>query len=418
VLTTSDAVAECPGCGALQTLADLSPPALYECGRCGATLLQSRSRSVVFCATCAAFGLALFAFALALPAAHVWMPGGRQAIGYLPMGPERLRAEGAWELAVAVGLTLFVWPLFKFATVLAMAAGVWLGKTPGLLKRAFGFVARNGEWAMLDVFLLGAMIALFRLRAWMVVAYGPALFALGGAALCSLGIDAALDRAAFWRRVPVPRRAAEGPPGAPLIGCEACGLVARRAEGSRCARCDSRLHARKRASVTRTAALTLTAALLAIPANVLPVLTVTKLGRGGPSTILGGTVELAHAGIWGLAIIVFLASIVVPVVKVAGLSVLLVTTARGSRAHLVLRTRIFRVIAVIGRWSMVDVFATMTLVMLAHFGWLGTVVAEPGAIAFAGVVFVTMLASNAFDPRLMWDRAGMNARPPALGGAS
>jgi paraquat-inducible protein A len=370
---------------------------------------------VLFCATCAAFGLALFALALVLPTARVALPGGRLAIGYLPMGPERLRADGAWELALAVGLTLFACPLFKFVTVLAMATGVWLGKTPGPLKRAFGFIGQHAEWAMLDVFLLGAMIALFRLRAWMAVAYGPALFALGGAALCSIGIDAALDRAAFWRRVTIEPRADEAAPGTAAIGCEACGLVTRAEEGSRCPRCERPLHARKRASATRAWALTVTAALLAIPANVLPVLTVTKLGRGGPSTILGGTVELAHAGIWGLAIIVFLASIVVPVVKVAGLSVLLVSTARRSRAHLVLRTRTFRLIALIGRWSMVDVFATMTLVMLARFGWLGRVTAEPGAIAFCGVVFVTMLASHAFDPRLMWDAAGMNASPAPLG---
>jgi paraquat-inducible protein A len=381
-------------------------------------LLQSRHRSVLFCATCAAFGLALFALALAFPTAHVWMPGGRQAIGYLPMGPAKLHADGAWELALAVGLTLFVWPLSKFVIVLAMAVGVRVGKTPRLLRRAFGFIAQNPEWAMLDVFLLGTMIALFRLRAWMVVAYGPALFALGGAALCSIGIDAALDRAAFWRGVPLVAPAGGAAPGPVAIGCEACGLVTRAAEGARCPRCECPLHARKRGSVTRTWALTVTAALLAIPANLLPVLTITKLGRGGPSTILGGTIELARAGIWGLAIIVFVASIIVPVVKVAGLSVLLVTTARRSRGHLVLRTRAFRLIALIGRWSMVDIFATMTLVMLARFGWLGRVVAEPGAIAFCGVVFLTMLASNAFDPRLMWDAAGMNAKPAALGAAS
>ena len=104
-----------------------------------------------------------------------------------------------------------------------------------------------------------------------------------------------------------------------------------------------------------------------------------------------------------------------PFVKLTGLSVLLVSTARGSASRLMLRTRAFRVIALIGRWSMVDVFATMTLVMLARFGWLGNVLPRLGASAFCAVVFLTMLASEAFDPRLMWDAAGMNARRPVPG---
>jgi len=418
VQTVRDAVMECPGCGALQTLAEIEPPVQLSCGRCGATLRQARRRSVLFCATAAATGLALFGLAFLFPTARVWMRGGRLAVSYLVTGPESLRGAGAWELALAVSVTLFAWPLFKFVSVLAMAVSVSLGRTPRPLKAAFAFVTQNAEWAMIDVFLLGALIALFRLQAWMRVTYGPALFALGGAALCSLAIDAALDRAAFWRSVALAERPRESAADASDIGCESCGLVSRALDGERCPRCERALHTRKRASVGRTWALTLTAALLAIPANVLPVLTITKLGRGGPSTILGGTFELARAGIWGLAVVVFVASVLVPVVKVAGLSLLLVSTARRSSAHLPLRTRAYRLIALIGRWSMVDIFATMTLVAIARFGWLGNVMPEPGAIAFCGVVVLTMLASDAFDPRLMWDAAGMNARQAALGSRS
>jgi len=165
------------------------------------------------------------------------------------------------------------------------------------------------------------------------------------------------------------------------------------------------------AGTSRTWALVATASLLVIPANVLPVMTITKLGRGGPSTILGGTLELVRLGFWGLAAIVFVASILVPIVKLAGLSVLLVSVARRSRARLLLRTRLFRVIARIGRWSMIDVFATMTLVTMARFGWLGSVRPEPGATAFGAVVVFTMLASESFDPRAMWDAAGLNTAP-------
>jgi paraquat-inducible protein A len=154
--------------------------------------------------------------------------------------------------------------------------------------------------------------------------------------------------------------------------------------------------------------LIIAAALVAVPANVLPVMTITKLGRGGPSTIFGGTLELTRLGLWGLALLVFVASILVPLVKLGSLSVLLVLTARHSRAQLVNRTRLFRVVALIGRWSMMDIFATMTLVTLARFGWLGNVLPGLGASAFCGVVVLTLFASESFDPRLMWDAAGEN----------
>jgi paraquat-inducible protein A len=289
---------------------------------------------------------------------------------------------------------------------------------PNLLRRAFAALPTLSQWAMVEVFLLGAMIALFRLRDWMLVDYGPALFALSGAALCSIGIDAAVDRAAFWSAVPL--RAAssttpnEGSPldaeraDALLIGCHGCDLLVRAREGNACPRCCSTLHARKPDSARRTWALLGTAALLAVPANVWPVMTITQLGRGGPSTILGGSLELTEAGFWGLAALVFVASVLVPLVKLGALSFLLVSARRKSTNRLVLRTRLFRVVALIGRWSMLDIFATMMLVTLARFGWLGNVRPEAGATAFCGVVVLTMLASEAFDPRLMWDAAGHN----------
>ncbi len=414
VMTTLGACGECTDCGLLQRLPEIDAVALITCARCGATLRQARRWSVVLSGLCAGLGLVLFALALLFPLASVWMSGGRFATSDLWMGPEHLRAQGAWVLALAVFATLLVLPAFKLTVVLAMSIGVCVGATPRWLKVGFTFVPLASEWAMLDVFLLGAMIALFRLEAWMLVTFGPALFALGGAALCSIGVDAAFDEAAFWERVKRrPHVSAQGTD-AGVIGCRHCGLVARGDEGERCARCERALIRRKPDSVQRTWALVGAATLLAIPANVLPVMTIVKLGRGGPSTILGGTVELAQAGLWGLATIVFVASILVPVVKLTGLSVLLVTTQRRSSLRLTLRTRLYRLIALIGRWSMVDVFATMMLVTLARFGWLGRVLPDAGASAFCAVVVLTMFASESFEPRLMWDAAGMNRKPLAL----
>lgn len=343
------------------------------------------------------------------------MQGGRFATSDLFTGPERLRQTGAWELAVAVIVTLLVVPLAKLATVLTMAIGVSVDRVPRWLRRCFAALPLLSDWAMVEVFLLGSLIALFRLRGWMFVSFGPALLALGGAALCSIGVDASLDRSSFWRRVPLSNQTSISSKSAPWVGCHGCGLVAHSLEGAPCRRCARPVHARKHNSMVRTWSLIASAALLAIPANVLPVMTITKLGRGGPSTIFGGTEELAKVGLWGLALLVFVASILIPLIKLGSLSVLVVLTLRGSSAQLVLRTRLFRFVALIGRWSMMDIFATMTLVALARFGWLGNVLPDLGASAFCGVVVLTLLASESFDPRLMWDAAGQNSARLASG---
>ncbi len=414
----ADVLSECHDCGLVQRLPDASVAAVVLCERCGARLRQVRHNSVVLSAACAAAGLGLFALAFVLPTASVWMQGGRFATSDLVNGPERLSQNGAWALALAVVITLLILPFAKLSTVLAMSLALRFGRVPRWLKACFTALPVFTEWAMVDVFLLGAIIALFRLRAWMLVAFGPALFALGGAAVCSVAVDAALDRAVFWHRVPLgPKsRGARTPTG--WLACHGCGLVTHAAEGSKCQRCEQSVHARKHDSVRRTWALIASAALLAIPANVLPVMTITKLGRGGPSTILGGTRELLHVGMWGLALLVFVASILVPLVKLGALSFLLVSTSLRSAAGLGTRTRLFRLVALIGRWSMLDIFATMMLVTLARFGWLGNVMPGLGASAFCGVVVLTMLASRAFDPRLMWDAAGQNPGPAIAPGVT
>ena len=381
------------------------------CGRCGATLRQIRRQSVAVCGVCALMGLLLFVFAFYQPVASVVMQGGRFATTDLMGGPRLLQHAGAWLLTLVVVPTLLFLPLIKLAIVATMALALRQRVVPGWLRRAFAMLPRLSQWAMVEVFLLGAMIALFRLRDWMLVDYGPALFALSGAALCSIGIDAAIDRAAFWRAVPVNANADPSPAASP-ISCHGCDLMVHACDGQRCPRCGSKLHRRKPDSVQRTWALLTSAALLAIPANVWPVMTVVKLGQGGPSTILGGTFELTEAGLWGLATLVFVASIIVPLVKLGALSFLLVATQRGSQQRLVFRTRLFRVVSLIGRWSMIDIFATMMLATLARFGWIGTVRPEAGATAFCAVVVLTMLASESFDPRLMWDAAGHNPVTP------
>jgi paraquat-inducible protein A len=125
-----------------------------------------------------------------------------------------------------------------------------------------------------------------------------------------------------------------------------------------------------------------------------------------PDTILSGVEELASAGMWPLALLVFFASISVPVLKIVGIMILLITTQRGSHWRLRDRTVLYRIVETIGRWSMIDVFMISILVGLVQLQAIATILPGVGAIAFCGVVIITMIAASCFDPRLMWDAAG------------
>ena len=188
-----------------------------------------------------------------------------------------------------------------------------------------------------------------------------------------------------------------------------------------CPRCGATLHERKPDSLNRTWAFVFAGAILYIPANYYPVLTVIQAGAGAPSTIMGGVEELLSSQMYPLALLVFFASILVPVFKLVGLGMMLmatmlVTTHAGARVLLPQRTRLYYVVAWIGRWSMVDIFMESLLGALVQFGRAVTIEPGFGAVAFCAVVFITIFAAEAFDPRLMWDAAGRNAHRPLPSG--
>jgi len=147
------------------------------------------------------------------------------------------------------------------------------------------------------------------------------------------------------------------------------------------------------------------AALCYVPANVIPVMMVTSFGQVASDTIFSGVVYFLTHGMWPLAVIVFVASIFVPVLKLASLTFLLISVQRRSSWRPVERTRLYRITEAIGRWSMVDIFAITILVALVRLGNLATIDAGPGAVFFGAVVVITMLAAESFDPRLIWDRS-------------
>jgi paraquat-inducible protein A len=196
-----------------------------------------------------------------------------------------------------------------------------------------------------------------------------------------------------------------------LLSCEGCGLLSRSAPGvheGRCPRCHARLHFRKPNSIQRTWALVIAAAICYIPANLLPVLTTITPFSKSTDTIMEGVVLLWSPSSWPLSIVVFIASVTIPLAKLIALSYLLITVQRGSMKSNRERTRLYRMVAFIGRWSMLDVFVDTFVVALVQLQPLMSVEPGPGVVFFAAVVVFTMIAVETFDPRLIWDQSEGN----------
>ena len=191
-----------------------------------------------------------------------------------------------------------------------------------------------------------------------------------------------------------------------FISCHSCHLLCQRPKGSvtmLCPRCGARMHDRKPNSIARTWALVLAAIVFYIPANVLPITTVISLGKAQSDTIMSGVIYFIHTGMWPIALVIFLASVFVPLLKLLILIFLLISVQRKSSWRQKDRTVLYRITEIIGRWSMVDIFVVTILVALVHLGGLATIHAGPGAIFFGAVVVITIFAAISFDPRLIWD---------------
>lgn len=189
-----------------------------------------------------------------------------------------------------------------------------------------------------------------------------------------------------------------------FISCHDCGQLSLQRDHLRyCPLCHSPLQARLAHSLQRTTALLLSAFSLYIPANILPIMTVTQLNRGEPHTIIGGIIALIHSDMLPIALLVLIASILVPLLKMLGLSVLILCVYYRWKVNARVWTSIYRLIAIVGRWSMLDIFMISILVALVDLGTMAQVIAGSAATAFAAVIVLTMFAVKTFDPRLLWD---------------
>lgn len=409
----------------------LQPDLVAVCPRCRHALWKMRRHPFRFVIACALAALLFYVLALAAPFLEL-SASGRLQTASIETGPAQLIQEGYEMVGLLVLAVSAIFPGVKLALLLIPLSGLETGwGSPRLLKALFRWYEPVRPWAMVDVYLLGFLVAYTRLIAIATVHLDTALYALIGLMVSMAAADAAMDSEAVWRGLDAAEQDAAHPPPEPdqkrprepqagagggLIGCHCCDLVNRAEPGERCRRCHAVLRRRKADSLNRSWALLFAAALLFVPANIYPVMVMTELAAQQPYTIMAGIRDLLQSGLWPLAALVFFASITIPLLKLVTLGYMLVQTQTGSTRHLIGRTRAFRVVAFVGRWSMIDIFVLSMLVALVRFGQLANFVAQIGAPCFAGVVVLTMFAVEVFDPRLMWDAQRRSPAPD--GGAA
>ncbi len=398
----------------------LKPGTSARCTRCPTTLHRHAPHSTEHSIALTVGALVLLIIMSTTTLMNVQTIGIMHEAGLLS-GPVELVDRGMPALATVVIFVTLIAPFTRLVGTLYVLIRMREAVPPRHLKRLFRFTEQLRPWSMIEVFVFGVFVAYVKLGDVVQIRLDNGIYALLGLTFVIIWTDSGLDHQAIWDRldsrdgsdgavlVPPPVRIPVG-----TVGCEVCGLVSVPvSDRPTCPRCEAALHGRKRDSFSRTWALVIAAAVLYVPANLYPVLTVMQLGAGQPSTILGGVSELLEARLYPLAALVFLASVAVPMMKLVGLSVMLIAAQTGRTGWLRDRTRLYYVVRWVGRWSMIDIFMESLLGALVRFGSIVTIEPGIGAVAFCSVVILTIFAAETFDPRLMWDAAD---REPAEAG--
>jgi paraquat-inducible protein A len=318
--------------------------------------------------------------------------------------------HGQWVIVAAlVAAFVFVLPFLRFGLLSAVLACIRTARRPSWLGAAFRWAVILDFWAMPDVFLIGCAVGYSRVAANLTVTVGLGGVCLILVAFLAMLSRAVLDRRTVWRAIgPIPPPLK---PGERAISCTICDLVYPvQVPRSRCERCQARLYGRKPHPQIRSAALLIASFALYLPANFYPMSISMQLGQAVPHRIIDGIIELCQAGLWPLGVVIFCTSVAIPLLKLVGLSWLALSIRFKWHGHRVFKTKLYRVIDEVGRWSNIDVFTIAVFLPVMQFGALVSAEAGIGATAFILVVVLTMLASQLFDPRLLWD---VDEPPPA-----
>lgn len=387
------------------------------CPRCKGTLYKKTANSIDKTLALSIAGLLLYLPSILLPLMTFESFGISDSANILE-SIINFYQNRYYFVAAMVLLTAVVLPLVLLTAIFLVSLHLRLRRFPQYLARLFRHYLHLEEWAMVEVYLLGITITIIKMADSADVTYHMGVVCFTVLVLVTLAISTVIDKELFWQTIATSGQALpEKPDKTPdieerataasqgLILCTTCDLLSPDTlSDSACPRCGETLHSRKVSSISRTWALVLTSAIFLAPANLLPIMRVDFLGIPDNSTIMDGIIYFFQDGAYLIGLIIFAASILVPVFKIVGLIILLTTTRPCGDFLLRQKTKMFRFIQFIGRWSMLDVFVIALLTVLVDFGFLTSIHTAPAATYFCIVVTSTMFAALTFDPRLMWDR--------------
>ncbi len=398
----------CHECGKLYRYLRIAAGLSAICHGCGSLLYRHIPNSLNRSLALYLSAFFLFIIANTFPFLSLEL-GGRVVNNILLSGGWSLYQQGMGELGLLIFFTSFGFPLFVITGMLYLLLPIRLGFVPPYMGSVYRMVHAIIPWSLVGVFMLGVLIAIVKLQDLANVITGPALISFAVLLVVYSAARANFDPEILWSAAGHPKqdlKSKTASSDSKIVNCHTCGWLSKEDENhSHCIRCTTPLHYRKPNSIENTWALLFAATVLLIPANLYPILTVIRFGQGAPSTILSGVLHLIEDGMWGLAMIVFVASIVVPVTKLIVLSFLLLTVHYKSDWRPRDRILLFRVTEVIGAWSMVDIFLVGLLSSLVSLDALSTIEPGIGASYFAAAVVLTIFAAHSFDSRLIWDNA-------------
>lgn len=399
----------CPECDLLHRVTKPLRKQTALCTRCGAILRRGGHASFDLPLALNLAALIFFFLANAFPLLALHLHGTVQEASIPSCA--RILANLGWPwLSTVLITTVILAPLIHLGGMIYVLLQIRWGRPKKWTARIFGIIEHFGAWGMAEVFILGIIVSYVKLAKMAVVVPGPSLFCLGAFMVIGAAAVSTLDIGSVWEALgtsskEVPTLSPSGATTAKeahLVACLTCGKLSPLGHPS-CSRCQATLHSRKLESRERTWALLITAIVLYLPANLLSVMRVVSLGRTQSDTIMGGILYFARTGSWHLALVIFIASVVVPILKITVLIYLLISEQRRSSRWREHRTRLYRLTELVGRWSMVDIFVITLMVSMVELGSIATITPGPGSVAFALMVVATMLAVHSFDPRLVWD---------------
>ncbi len=405
----------CPSCDLV--LAETKPKnkTTVLCPRCGQILHRSKRKSPEKTCALSLTGLLLFIPAMFTPLLTLGILGDVTRIS-LAASIYKLFVDLHFLVGTVVFFTAFALPFFLLISLFTVSLSLLTHTEHPLFPHLFRYFVHLKEWAMTDVYLLGILIAIIKLIHSGSLTFNIGFFCFIGMVVVTLAAQSAVDHRLFWScleteessRLHVPAlfstTAARHDKG--YLVCHTCHKIFWQLSPDQlthCTRCGETLHKRKKDSLQRTWALICTAIILTVPANVLPIMEVRYFGLPERSTILDGILYFFKEGSYGIGMIIFIASILVPLFKILGLLIILVSIHMRWHRGQKRKTAMYRFISFIGRWSMLDVFVITLMCTLVQFGFLSNIELAPAAVYFTGVVMSTMVAAITFDTRLVWD---------------